>query len=195
MKHITNQTFQERVDFFMEHAVYAVNLQTQSDFAGQLCCAMNLAAAERWVHTQTNYVFNWERDNDSYGDTELWVCMLVTALGHGDTLASCGCIHLGDVGPDAHYSDPYQRVIEAELALEAMAARGESQIAVDQFNALSHAAKLELFDAIMGCAGIEIFIDQDVLRALCMWNDPNGDYDECTHADIVEIIQSGRMEG
>lgn len=189
-----NLTFQERVDFFMERAGTSYRPETQSEFAGTLCQAMDLAAAERWVHTDTNYEFNWERDNDSDGDTELWVCMLVTALGHGDTVESCGAIPLMDCGPDAHYSDPYQRVIEAELAAAAMAERDDTQIAVEKFHRLTHQERLDFYDQIDLCAGIEIFINHEVLRALCMWNDPNGDYDECTHADLVEVIQSWREE-
>lgn len=189
-----NQTFTHRVEFFLAHGGTSYRPDTQSEYAGKLCGAMALAAAERWVHDETNYAFNWERDNDSDGDTELWVCMLVTALGHGNTLTCCGAIDLGNVGPDDHHSDPYQRVMEAELALEAMELdqHARSSIPLEAFKALSHAQKLELFESLAVCAA---FLDLDVLRALCMWNDPNGDYDELTRTDLCDLVSTWCEEG
>ncbi len=67
----------------------------------------------------------------------------------------------------------------------------KSSIPFDAFKALSHTQKLALFDSLAICAA---FVDLDVLRALCMWNDPNGDYDTCTRADLVEIVNNWREE-
>lgn len=69
------------------------------------------------------------------------------------------------------------------------------ELPLDKFHAMSHAERLDLYDKIENAEGIEAFINTEVLRALCAWNVPNGEYDECTHADLVAIIQSWREEG
>lgn len=71
----------------------------------------------------------------------------------------------------------------------------KSSIPLDVFTALPHLNRLELFDQIMGAPGIERFIDLDVLRAIVLWNDANGDYDHFTRADFIELIEAWREEG
>lgn len=60
----------------------------------------------------------YDQDASDEGDGPRW---LVIARGPDDeALGSLGGIYLGDVGPDAHHSDPYQYDAEAQALDEAI---------------------------------------------------------------------------
>lgn len=125
-----NQTFQERVDFFFANAGYSYNPATQSEFAGRLCCAMALADAEEWCESIPELAFNWNYDGDSSdADNAGWVCLLMTVSGDDEVLEALGGIDLGMVEPDAYHSNPYQRVVEAQLAIELLVGSRQAALA------------------------------------------------------------------
>lgn len=119
-------TYQQRVDFFIANSGYGYNPLTESAFVGQVCCAMRLAAAEEWLQTQ-RHVYKWEidgLDSSDHSDEQppwaLWYVELSVELacGYLHVAASLGGIDFGRAGdPYSHY---YGRVVQAELALEAM---------------------------------------------------------------------------
>lgn len=115
--------------FFYEHAGYSYNAQFETAEDGRKRCARELAEAEQYAR-DNGIVFHWENDwvvgshreffgpDSVYGDTifgnpEPDTCESCTALDKdGYILASLSCIDDAD--------DDYRRVIEAELASEAM---------------------------------------------------------------------------
>lgn len=102
--------------FFPKHAGYSYDPKTQTPAQGRIECAKALARAERIMQESGAYV-TWEPDpyaDDSWMEPgETWDrCECATLRNaEGDALASLGMIF--DASPD------YQRVVEAELALEA----------------------------------------------------------------------------
>jgi hypothetical protein len=95
-----------------------------SDPPGRLACALDLARAELRAQ-DLGFVAEWHEDEDwrttatdeqirriDNGETVYMVCSLVDAAG--GHLAACGGIELADM------DDPYVRVMEAELASEAL---------------------------------------------------------------------------
>ena len=62
-----------------------------------------------------NLDVEWDEDESEDGQPR-WVVTAVDAEGVGDNrYDSMDGVDLGDVGPDAHYSDPYQYVAEADV--------------------------------------------------------------------------------
>lgn len=113
--------------FFYEHAGYSHDPKTETAEQGRIRCAKELAEAERIAHN-LNWETRWENDWDigshkkfygpgsCYEDSEPTTCEYAQ-LWDADgmhCLASLGCID------DA--TSAYRRVIEAELADEALAA-------------------------------------------------------------------------
>lgn len=115
--------------FFFEHAGYSYDPKTETAEQGRIKGAKLLAKAEQHA-TDNLWECRWEIDNDipyedALGDHaywcddqkngiehehEIWYCMLTD--GKDNVLGSLGAI----IDP----SREYRRVVEAELALEAM---------------------------------------------------------------------------
>lgn len=116
--------------FFYEHAGYSWNPQTQTREEGRAQCARALAEAEE-VGRERGLSFRWEVDPDVTsadwkGNREdggkyrnpwaTWCCTAYDADGRA--VAHLGGIDFGrDVEP---WGQPYRRVVEAELAREAL---------------------------------------------------------------------------
>jgi hypothetical protein len=109
--------------FFFKHAGYAYDPKTETPTQGKWRCARELAAAERYAQ-RNGWQYEWVDDPDWDGKTlccheepqcppphEVLGCVLRGAEGRS-VLASLWSI--GDPSPE------YKRVVEAELAFEAM---------------------------------------------------------------------------
>jgi hypothetical protein len=107
--------------FFYDHAGWSYNPQTESKLAGHMNSAKQLAEAERQVRN-LGWRFDWQDDwtvgshtaeyGKDCGEPETCEsCIVYSEVG--TILASLHCID------DADHN--YRRVIEAELALEALA--------------------------------------------------------------------------
>lgn len=110
--------------FFLKHAGYSYDPRTETRQAGRSRCARQLAKAERDA-SALGYTFEWSDDwgvgnhfreyGECYKDGEPSTCETCVCFGeNGEVLASLGCID------DA--TREYRRVIEAELAFEALSA-------------------------------------------------------------------------
>lgn len=108
--------------FFLKHAGYSYDPKTQTKMQGRIMGAKELAAAERWALDQ-GCSFDWEVDDvdssdwsDERSSWNQWVCIMRDA--HGNVMESlCGI----DFGRDGEpWGEPYKRVVEAELASDAM---------------------------------------------------------------------------
>ena len=104
--------------FFYAHAGYSHKPGVESPEQGRTRGAKALARAEAHA-SRHGWRVAWKEDRDcdpedyEHGEDVLWARLLD---GGGKGLGSLGCI----VGADANY----RRVVEAELALEAMGERG-----------------------------------------------------------------------
>lgn len=111
------------VGFFYQHAGYSYNPATETPEQGRRKCARALARAER-AGSDAGLGFRWSIDpdtdssdwNDDPEPWAQWVCECVDA--DGETVACLGGIDFGRDGEP--WGDPYQRVVEAELAAEAL---------------------------------------------------------------------------
>lgn len=110
--------------FFFAHAGYSYDLKTETPEQGRVRCAVAMAEAERQGRN-IGLEFEWSDDwgvgshKDFYGkgscyeEAEPHTCeQCVCKFENGDVAASLGCID------DA--SANYRRVVEAELASEAL---------------------------------------------------------------------------
>ena len=130
--------------FFLKHAGYSYDPATQSPMQGRIQCARQLAKAERqardagisyqWEVDQGIDSSDWIADNEDGGKYcnpwQTWYCIcygpqIENDNGEGDIdiepgkiLASLSDIDFGRDGEP--WGDPYRRVVEAELALEAL---------------------------------------------------------------------------
>ena len=110
--------------FFYEHAGYSYNPATESRDAGRRRCAAEMAAAERSAR-EAGIGFEWSEDSfdssewsDEQPPWTQYVCVAVSADGR--VAASLGGIDFGRGGTP--WTDArYRRVVEAELAAEALA--------------------------------------------------------------------------
>lgn len=107
--------------FFFEWSGYSYDPKRETPALGRKRCAVAMTEAERKA-TELGIRFAWEHDDqtdESFRDTDdpywLWVCV---AYLNDEVVASCGGIDLGRDG--SPHSDTYGRVMEAELALEAL---------------------------------------------------------------------------
>jgi len=109
--------------FYYDNAGYSYNPKTETKEQGRLRCAESLAEAARQA-TDAGITFAWDidRDIDSSEWTDeqpAWQTFNCVALDRqGVILASLCGIDFGRDG-DPHYNE-YSRVVEAELALEAI---------------------------------------------------------------------------
>jgi hypothetical protein len=111
--------------FFFDHAGWSYNPKTETPLEGRLQCAQALARAERAAR-EMGVTFQWEDDwmvdhqkeYDCYEDGGPQTCQSCIARdASGKVRASLGCIDDADAN--------YRRVIEAELADEAVDALRE----------------------------------------------------------------------
>jgi hypothetical protein len=115
---------QTAVEFFYEHAGYSYDPKTQTEAEGRREGALALVKAELWAAGE-GISFEWsvdELDSGEWSDDpepwQQWVC--VARDIDGSVRASLGGIDFGRDGDP--YNSPYRRVVQAELALEAMTA-------------------------------------------------------------------------
>lgn len=116
---------QERFRFFLEHSGYCTP-------PGRAACAL-ASARDEARGEELGLVFEWQEDEqpdlswcercqrqEHYGHQamhQLWIC---SATYEGETLSQLCGIDFG-AGRDPWMRDPYKRVVEAELAGEALA--------------------------------------------------------------------------
>jgi hypothetical protein len=117
--------------FFYKHAGYSYRPDVETEEEGRRRTARDLATAERWAR-DVGITFRWSEDwtvdshRDVYGEGSVYedgepdTCESCTAYLRGAVVAGLYCID------DA--TEEYRRVVEAELASEAMdeAARDEA---------------------------------------------------------------------
>lgn len=107
--------------FFYKHAGFSVRPgETQED--GRARCARALADAEA-KGREAGLSFDWSIDHDADSRDyakgpryEQWQCACLDE--NGKAVAYLGWIDFGREG--SPHSDPYRRVVEAELAMEAL---------------------------------------------------------------------------
>lgn len=112
--------------FFHKHAGYSYDPATETKEQGRRRCAKDLANAEALARN-AGYVYRWqidqETDSREFSDRRpyyaLWCCICLSSDG-GLVLASLFGIDFGRDGQP--WGNPYKRVVEAELALEALTA-------------------------------------------------------------------------
>ncbi len=115
---------QQAQAFFYEHAGWSQS-PGESKHQGKTRCAKALAKAEARA-TSNGYSFAWDIDPDSNSSDfsnrkpyyDLWFCLCRDASGH--IVASLYAIDFGAGG--SPWGQPYRRVVEAELASEALSA-------------------------------------------------------------------------
>jgi len=112
--------------FFRAHAGYSYNPQTETRAQGRMRCAMQLACSEA-LAADADISFSWSEDDtdssewsDERPSWSQWVCAAMRA--NGDIVASLGGVDFGRDGEP--WSHPYKRVVEAELAHDALRAIG-----------------------------------------------------------------------
>lgn len=110
-------------EFFYAHAGWCHNPRTETSEAGRVRCAWELAEAERRGR-EAGLTFEWEDDpeGDADGNHPAYACVCRNA--DGVVVGSLCGIGFAD-GGDA-YSDPYGRVVCAELAMGALPTRQTS---------------------------------------------------------------------
>lgn len=114
---------QTPTQFFFEHAGHSYDPKTESKTQGRKRCARALARAERQA-LELGYSFEWLIDSDvdssdfscSKPAWNLWGCICRNSCG--ESVESLWGIDFGRNGNP--WSAPYRRVVEAELALEAL---------------------------------------------------------------------------
>lgn len=134
----------EATQFFFDHAGSSYHPDRESEFVGRVLGAAKMARAEAWAKS-VDARFQWEVDGDTtsaeFSDDEpaweLYMCLMYTRcpdcptdLDTARAIRECtrknsyhvqqslGGVDFGrDGSPDG---DDYARVVEAELALEAM---------------------------------------------------------------------------
>jgi len=108
--------------FFYEHAGYSYDLKTETPEQGRARCAASLAQAEKEAR-ERGFSFEWSidqtTDSSDFSDEEpraLWECLCRDENG-----VAVGSLSGIDFGRDGQpWGDPYRRVVEAEVASEAL---------------------------------------------------------------------------
>jgi len=116
--------------FFLRHAGYSYDPETQTPMQGRIRGARALARAERqardggfsyqWSIDPQSLSSDWIDDNQDGGRNcdpwRTWQCAMFNAGGR-----IVNSLHAIDFGRDGQpWGDPYKRVVEAELALEGL---------------------------------------------------------------------------
>jgi hypothetical protein len=104
-------TITDAVSFFMEYGGYSYDPKTQAKEQGQRESAEALAKAEAWA-AANGVSFTWSDDDPMPDEPASSTCEICIASRRGEIIGSLGAI------TDA--TDEYRRVVQAELALEAM---------------------------------------------------------------------------
>lgn len=117
-------------DFFYEHAGYSYDPKTETPEQGRRRGAKELAKAEEWAKGH-GYYFEWEQEGEPWStfldgtevdiDDVSDIVWVVMRDDEGKVVQSLGGIIEGH---DERANRRYRRVVEAELALEAMAPGG-----------------------------------------------------------------------
>lgn len=110
--------------FFLKHAGFSYDPKTESKAQGRRKCAKQLANAETFADA-AGWSFEWSIDpyvtSEDFDIEAYEQWQLVARDIDGNVIAS---LHGIDFGPGAEpWGDPYRRVVQAELALEAIANR------------------------------------------------------------------------
>lgn len=114
---------EKAIAFFIEHAGFSFHPGKETVEQGKRRGAIALAEAERKA-SEAGFGFEWSIDENSdssdWTDEEpswqVWACKCFDV--NGKYLSGLYAIDLGRDGNP--YSDPYRRVVEAELAMEAI---------------------------------------------------------------------------
>lgn len=108
--------------FFHKHAGFSSAPATETEGEGRLRCARALAKAEAAAR-DLQFDFEWREDymdSSEFSDEQppwtLWICMCRD--GSHKVVAALGGIDFGRDG--SPWGRPYKRVVEAQLALEAI---------------------------------------------------------------------------
>lgn len=114
----TKLTDQEQ--FFYDNAGYSYDPKTQTWEEGRIECAKHLAAVENHVK-QSRIRFEWRVDqlcdSSEFSDEKPYYSLYeCTALKNGKGIGSLGGIDFGR--GNTYRSQPYKRVVEAEIACE-----------------------------------------------------------------------------
>lgn len=112
------------VSFFYQHAGWSYAPDKETPSQGRRRCARALATAERkgsrdglsfeWRHDPHTTSADFDEGSDERDHWLLWECWCRNI--DGEIVATLGAIDFGADGEP--WSDPYRRVVEAELALE-----------------------------------------------------------------------------
>ena len=100
--------------FFYRNAGYCWNSEKETEEQGRVRCAKQLAEAEQHAREE-NWSVIWDNDFDHVPSKDYTPNTCESAMlfnEDGEMLASLGCIDDADTN--------YRRVVEAELALEAL---------------------------------------------------------------------------
>lgn len=108
--------------FFLAHAGFSYGPE-ETPAQGRRRCARALASAEKQAR-DSGMSFEWSldgHDSTEWTDerdpaTPTWQCLARDESG--EIVGSLGGVDFGDGSP---WSDPYRRVVEAEIALESLA--------------------------------------------------------------------------
>jgi hypothetical protein len=108
--------------FFYEHAGYSYDPKKETPEQGRRKCARALARAEAKAYDK-GITYKWDvddTDSSEWSDErpawQQWYCIAYNRKGAA--IASLSGIDFGRNGEP--WGDPYRRVVEAELALEAI---------------------------------------------------------------------------
>lgn len=108
--------------FFLKNAGFSYDPKKETPFKGRVRGARSLAEAERRASAE-GCTFEWTQDDttnreftDEGAEYPLWHCLMRDAAGKA--VGSLGGVDFGEDG--APWGDPYRRVIEAEMACEAL---------------------------------------------------------------------------
>lgn len=118
------KTLEQDVQFFYDNAGFSYDPKTETEEEGKKKCAIALAEAETSARNNGIF-FHWEVDteidsrefNKQRPYYELWIC----TCRHPETGVILACLCGIDFGRNkGPFGQPYKRVIEAELAQEAL---------------------------------------------------------------------------
>lgn len=111
--------WRQAAEFFYANAGFSYDPKTESPEQGRKRCSEALATAER-DGASSGFTFEWTEDDGEFSDddrhVQLWICICRHKVG--DALATLGGIDLGEEEPPQAI---YCRVIQAELAMQALA--------------------------------------------------------------------------